>query len=163
LNAQSPHVRYFWQVLESYTHEQRRRFLQFAWAQDRLPATDADFVKDTHRIRLMIKSAPTARGSSNVDEQLIKSDTCFFNVMLPAYTSLEVMRKRMQICIDVECGMDGDEVSASEVASVEAVPGAVVDVDAAAAAADEDQSGGASDEQREQGDSEEAALDEIYG
>lgn len=89
----------------------------------------------THRVRMLIKSAPAPSGRGTVDEQLIKSDTCFFNVMLPAYSSLEIMQKRMQICIDIEAGMDGDEVSANEVASVEAVPGAVVDVEAAAESA----------------------------
>jgi hypothetical protein len=85
--------------------------------------------------------------------------------MLPAYSSLEIMQKRMQICVEIEAGMDGDEVSANEVASVEAVPGAVVDVEAAAESAAAALGSGEDDN----GDAEEAAaadaesLGDLYG
>lgn len=44
LLAQSaPHIQHFWKVLEGFTQEQLRRFVLFAYAQSRLPATDEEF------------------------------------------------------------------------------------------------------------------------
>jgi hypothetical protein len=40
-----------------------------------------------------------------------RADTCFFNVMLPAYSSLEVMRSKLQTIVSMDAwGMDGDDV-----------------------------------------------------
>lgn len=39
----APCVGYFWTVLTEFAQEERRRFVKFAWGQERLPATDADF------------------------------------------------------------------------------------------------------------------------
>jgi other hect domain ubiquitin protein ligase E3 len=40
VSPQAPYIRYFWQVLRSFSQEDRRAFVRFAWAQERLPTND---------------------------------------------------------------------------------------------------------------------------
>ena len=40
LTGEEPHIRFFWQTLKGFNDEQRRRFVRFVWAQERLPMTD---------------------------------------------------------------------------------------------------------------------------
>eukprot|EP00455_Lapot_gusevi_P006094 TRINITY_DN125_c0_g1_i7.p1 TRINITY_DN125_c0_g1~~TRINITY_DN125_c0_g1_i7.p1 ORF type:complete len:540 (-),score=231.22 TRINITY_DN125_c0_g1_i7:115-1734(-) len=86
----APHILYFWRVLQSFNQENRRRFIRFAWAQERLPADDQEF-RLSHT-RLLIK-ASVAGGDP--DTRFPKADTCFFNVELPAYSSEEILRSRL--------------------------------------------------------------------
>lgn len=61
----------FWRVLMSFTEENKRRFINFAWGQDTLPANDAEF--DRTHTRLLIKLPSTME---NQDSLLPKADTC---------------------------------------------------------------------------------------
>lgn len=69
---QYPHLNMFWRVLSDFSEENKRRFINFAWGQDTLPADDAEF--DRTHTRLLIK-APSAT-VSNQDALLPKADTC---------------------------------------------------------------------------------------
>jgi len=95
--ASAPHIAYFWEVLESFTQDERRAFIQFAWAQERLPATDAEF--DRTGTRMMIKPYT---GTSNPDDMFPKADTCFFNLMLPEYSSPELLRQRLLFAVHTD-------------------------------------------------------------
>ena len=57
LTGDEPHIRFFWQTLKGFTDEQRRRFVRFVWAQERLPTTDDGW----GNTRFLIKNK-TARG-----------------------------------------------------------------------------------------------------
>jgi hypothetical protein len=100
----APYIEYFWNVLRSFDQDMRRLFIRFAWAQDRLPADDAEFVRS--RTRLLIKPAAVKR--NNPDLALPTSDTCFFNLVLPAYSSEEVMRAKLLKAISTAMSMDAD-------------------------------------------------------
>ena len=92
--------------------EQRRKFIKFVWGQERLPATDSEYVR--RGVRLLIKpvlAAPIGPGAS-IDQLLPRADTCFFNLELPAYSSEEVMYQRMMTVLSIDCGLDGDDVEA---------------------------------------------------
>jgi other hect domain ubiquitin protein ligase E3 len=93
------HVLWFWQVLEEMVQEDRRAFVRFAWAQERLPSTDAEFERTG--TRMMIKPY-TARAGTAVDDAFPKADTCFFNLMLPAYSSADLLRKRLLFAIHTD-------------------------------------------------------------
>lgn len=67
--------------------------------------SDAGFV--SKRIRLLLKACPA---SGNHDQRLPRADTCFFNVELPSYSSTEVARRQLSIVINVDWGLDGDDV-----------------------------------------------------
>ncbi len=145
VSPDAPHVGYFWQVLEEFGQEERRRFIKFAWAQERLPSTDDEFERYP-RTRMMIKAytgslprEPASNESSassadspvevpprhrpTVDQVSITADTCFFNVTLPAYSSLEVMRQRLMAIVAVdEWGMEGDDVVLDEQGEAHSAP-----------------------------------------
>jgi hypothetical protein len=93
-----PHIRFFWAVLESFSEEERRQFLRFAWGRERLPQ-EKDFLED-------MKIFPNLR--PNPDNQLPHAETCFFNVSLPKYTSEEVLRARLLMAITSTQAMDGE-------------------------------------------------------
>ena len=103
-----PHIEYFWAVLHSFTEEERRRFLHFTWAQERLPHDDADFERT--RTRMYIK--PSTMGG-DPDQRLPKADTCFFNIELPAYSSPEVLARQLRAAMNMDIdAMDADDLDA---------------------------------------------------
>jgi hypothetical protein len=87
--------------------DQRRRFIKFVWGQERLPSTDAEYVR--RGVRLLIKPV-VAASAGHADNLLPRSDTCFFNLELPAYSSEEVMFARLLTVANIDCGLDGDDV-----------------------------------------------------
>ena len=101
----SPHIRMFWQLLRSFDQHHRRLFIRFAWAQDRLPATDDEF--NRAHVRFLIKP-PTAPLHKH-DQLLPRSDTCFFNAELPLYSSMEVMRDKVLYAITTCTDMNADQ------------------------------------------------------
>ncbi|KAH9164467.1 hypothetical protein LEN26_000015 [Aphanomyces euteiches] len=104
----NPHLEYFWQALASFSDDDRRRFINFAWGQESLPADDAEF--DRTRTRLLIKPPPATDKSQ--DSLLPKADTCFFNIELPAYSSLSTMKEKLLLAINLCTSMDADDQTA---------------------------------------------------
>jgi hypothetical protein len=100
LTPTTPHIRYFWQVLRSFSQEDRRAFVRFAWAQERLPADDQEFARS--QTRMMIKQGPTS------DQVFPTADTCFFNLSLPVYSSPDILRERLLFAIHTDGAMDND-------------------------------------------------------
>jgi hypothetical protein len=104
VSPQAPYIKYFWQVLRGFSQEDRRAFVRFAWAQERLPANDQEFERT--QTRMLIKPA---LGLTNPDQAFPKADTCFFNLMLPEYSSAEIMRQRLLFAIHTDAdSMDAD-------------------------------------------------------
>ncbi len=124
-----PVIANFWTALEGFSHPQRRGFLRFATGSESLPYNDAEF---TGRMSISFMDCATS-----VDQYHIYADSCMFNVSLPQYTSLAVMRQKLLFCATMDVGMDGDTVSKEELATRQAaaarVAGDVVEEDAAAA------------------------------
>ncbi|OQS07538.1 Hect-domain containing peotein [Thraustotheca clavata] len=104
-NESHPHLDFFWQALDTFSEEDKRRFINFAWGQESLPSDDAEF--DRTHTRLLIKPPPVS--SLDQDTLLPKADTCFFNLELPAYSSLDIMQLRLQTAIQLCTSMDADE------------------------------------------------------
>ena len=77
----TPVVTFFWDLLKEMSQDDLRKFVRFAWAQERLPADDAEFARTN--TRMLLKPFTT----SSPDTTFPKADTCFFNVMLPAYST----------------------------------------------------------------------------
>lgn len=123
----SPHIKNFWQVLKEFTPQQRRQFIKFAYAQERLPATDAEY-EAPPRTRLLIKPWRGVSGSMQAtlrnlppeerekkiqelqDAALPHADTCFFNVELPAYSTKERMRERLLLAMTADTSLGGDDL-----------------------------------------------------
>lgn len=100
----SPQVQWLWRTLEGFSNEQRRKFIKFGLAQERLPPNDEGFTSS--RTRMMIKGS-TASGDH--DTQLPHADTCFFNVTLPLYSTEEILRERLTTVVAMDWGMSGDD------------------------------------------------------
>lgn len=60
----------------------------------------------------MIKPDQKTRKDKH-DEAMPHADTCFFNLTLPNYSSLEVMKRKVFKAIELDCvGMNAEEVNA---------------------------------------------------
>jgi len=106
------HVQNFWTVLHEFTAEERRRFLHFAWAQERLPQGDDEFERT--RTRMFIK--PASNSSGDPDKRLPKADTCFFNIELPSYSSVDVMRERLLFAMNTDAdSMNADNPDVDDI------------------------------------------------
>jgi hypothetical protein len=84
-------VKLFWEAMESFSHEERRKFLMFVWGRSRLP--DAAW-KFTQRFTIGATYRPWP-----------ESHSCFFKIDLPVngqITELHVMQERLRIAFN-EC------------------------------------------------------------
>ena len=100
-SARDPHVQFFWQVVNSFTNEERSALIRFTWGRSRLPITKDGFKE---RFKILKSYRQPA------DAQFPVAHTCFFSLELPAYSSVEVMKERLQFAIFNCEAIDGDEV-----------------------------------------------------
>jgi len=94
VDPSEPHVQYFWQVLEEFNAEQRSRFLQFVWARTRIPSSG-----------LPMKFKIQKSHKHPADKYLPTTQTCFFSINLPEYSSLEITRQQLTYainCVDMD-------------------------------------------------------------
>jgi len=91
----SPAVQQFWNVLQSFTEHERGLFLSFAWARSRLPAVGADDDPRDTSWRMKLNILDIGQGVRENDAPLPTSETCFFNVNLPAYGTVDIMRRKL--------------------------------------------------------------------
>lgn len=54
------------------------------------------------------------QGTTNPDDTFPKADTCFFNLMLPEYTSPEVLRQRLLYAIHTDADSMNADVPVEE-------------------------------------------------
>jgi len=88
--------------------------LRFVWAQERLPVNDEEFERT--KTRMMIKPFT---GLSDPNTAFPKADTCFFNIMLPEYTSQRVLKERLLCAIYTDShSMNADESPEDELTTV---------------------------------------------
>jgi hypothetical protein len=93
-------VRLFWETLESFSQDDRARFLKFVWGRTTLPLRVSEF---SQRFRLE---------RAGMDERhLPVAHTCFFSLDLPPYSTAETMRKRLEYAIYNCTAIDGDDTS----------------------------------------------------
>jgi len=94
-NSKSEIVKNFWKVLESFTEEQKSKYLQFSWARSRLPPV-YDSEDKSWRMKVNILESTSKKKTDNM---LPTAETCFFNVNLPCYSSFEVMREKLLLAV----------------------------------------------------------------
>eukprot|EP01097_Dermamoeba_algensis_P004685 TRINITY_DN3023_c0_g1_i1.p1 TRINITY_DN3023_c0_g1~~TRINITY_DN3023_c0_g1_i1.p1 ORF type:complete len:103 (-),score=31.78 TRINITY_DN3023_c0_g1_i1:209-517(-) len=71
---------------------------------ERLPSDDQEFFRT--RTRMLVKPFS---GKGNPNHSFPKADTCFFNIMLPEYTSQTVLREKLLFAINNTDSMDADQ------------------------------------------------------
>ncbi|XP_056876992.1 probable E3 ubiquitin-protein ligase HERC1 isoform X3 [Takifugu flavidus] len=82
-------VQWFWQTLEELSNEERVLFMRFVSGRSRLPANTADI---SQRFQIMKVDRPY--------DSLPTSQTCFFQLRLPPYSSQAVMAERLRYAIN---------------------------------------------------------------
>jgi HECT-domain (ubiquitin-transferase) len=100
-------VQFFWEVLREFTNEERKSFLQFVWARNRLPLKEADFDSP-----FKIQKDTSGKASSADDESgpaaLPSASTCFFALSLPPYKTKEDLKSKLLFAINNVATMETD-------------------------------------------------------
>jgi hypothetical protein len=102
VHADAEHVKYFWNSLEKLDQDQRSRFINFVSARSRLPPSADEFSMNFK----IVEPKPAAR--ENPDSHLPHSQTCFFTLSLPFYSSEKVCFTKLLYAIDNATTMDDD-------------------------------------------------------
>ncbi|XP_053720543.1 probable E3 ubiquitin-protein ligase HERC1 isoform X1 [Synchiropus splendidus] len=82
-------VQWFWQTLEEFSNDERVLFMRFVSGRSRLPANTADI---SQRFQIMKVDRPF--------DSLPTSQTCFFQLRLPPYSSQSVLAERLRYAIN---------------------------------------------------------------
>ncbi|KAJ7425197.1 hypothetical protein WISP_24460 [Willisornis vidua] len=82
-------VQWFWHTLEEFSNEERVLFMRFVSGRSRLPANTADI---SQRFQIMKVDRPY--------DSLPTSQTCFFQLRLPPYSSQLMMAERLRYAIN---------------------------------------------------------------
>ncbi|XP_029961368.1 LOW QUALITY PROTEIN: probable E3 ubiquitin-protein ligase HERC1 [Salarias fasciatus] len=82
-------VQWFWQTLADFSNDERVLFMRFVSGRSRLPANTADI---SQRFQIMKVDRPY--------DSLPTSQTCFFQLRLPPYSSQAVMAERLRYAIN---------------------------------------------------------------
>ena len=94
-------VKWFWEMFEKFTQDERKSYLKYVWGRSKIPTDCSDMY---YKHKLEVKSP---------DEGMDKNGfpiahTCFFTVDVPHYDSLELMSEKFKYAME-SCGeIDGD-------------------------------------------------------
>ena len=130
VNPKDNHIEYFWNVLASFTQEERKRFIQFTYAQRRLPSNDEEWRSSrTAQLRIKMYRFPEPKQETSgrrrrlssrarqqrkakpmtkrlyqvkMDQQLPTAQTCFFDLYLPSYSTEAIMKQRLLTAINFQ-------------------------------------------------------------
>ena len=98
-------VTFFWEVLREMTTSERKLFLQFVWARNRLPLKESDF-DAPFKIQKDTKSV-----DEDGDYPLPSASTCFFSLSLPEYPEKQVLKQKLLFAIENVTTMESDYVT----------------------------------------------------
>jgi other hect domain ubiquitin protein ligase E3 len=105
LEAKNYLVKWVWEIVKEFSEEERIQFVKFCYAQERLPYSQEEY--DQKQIQFTIKF-----NANFSKDGLPRADTCFFFLILPDYSSKEIMKKMISIAIKMDnVGMNGDKVN----------------------------------------------------
>lgn len=100
------HIKFFWEMLRSrFDDDQRSKLIRFIWGRSRLPNTAEDFER-----HFVIKSMITTK---DPNLYLPVAHTCFFELDLPRYRSVDVMYAKTIWAITHCTSIDADDTSAA--------------------------------------------------
>ena len=96
--ADSPTILNFWKALESFTEEEKSKYLRFVSGRNKLP--DPRNIMIIHKISLLRGRDP--------DKKMPTSSTCYFTLNLPDYSSYEILRDKLRYVINNCSAIDSD-------------------------------------------------------
>jgi hypothetical protein len=91
-DASSRTVKDFWSIVRRYNLEQKRKLLEFVTASDRVP------VGGMHNLQFTLQKNGVG------DEHLPSSYTCFGILLLPEYSTKEVLRQKLSTALENSMG-----------------------------------------------------------
>ena len=91
-DANHPRIKEFWEIVQDMTEDQHRKLLEFVTASPRVPARGIDDVLFT------------IQRNGVGDEHLPTSFTCFGRLLLPEYSSKEIMAEKLKLAIENSTG-----------------------------------------------------------
>ncbi len=98
-----PVVTAFWTVMERMSHRERQMVIRFAWGRNKLPPTEDAWAGTVFRFDPFYLAGP--RGLvERKDESLFEAHTCFFQLKVPFFSSAEVLRRKLILCINEGAG-----------------------------------------------------------
>lgn len=104
IDQNDQHVQYFWQALETFDTLEMAKFVEFCSGSSRLPRGDG--AQGAQRFKL---TAPRpGNADKSPDDYLPVSQTCFFSLALPRYSSAEVCASKLRYAIANARLMDAD-------------------------------------------------------
>jgi len=101
-NGETPIVKWFWEIVDSYSEEMRARLLQFVTGSSRVPLQGFKALQGStgaagpRLFTLHLIEAPT--------DNLPKAHTCFNRLDLPPYESKEKMLDKLTQAVEETCG-----------------------------------------------------------
>ena len=103
------HIKNFWKMMtDVFDDSQRAKFIAFTWGRSRLPHSEKDYEQ-----RFKITSHNNAEASRNPDSFFPIAHTCFFQIELPRYTSIEAMSKKVIWAMESCASIDDDGYSSA--------------------------------------------------
>jgi hypothetical protein len=104
-------IGYFWDTLHGMSTEERKQFIQFVWARNRLPLRKSDFDAPFKIQKDSINTGDRA------DQALPSASTCFFSLTLPEYSSQEILSEKLLFAINNVTTMETDfQTNSAEIA-----------------------------------------------
>lgn len=98
-------IQYFWEALREMDSNERKKFLQFVWARNRLPTKESAF-DAPFKIQ-----KDTAGAGGSADAALPSASTCFFSLTLPEYSSKEILKQKLLFAVENVVTMESDYVT----------------------------------------------------
>lgn len=90
--AESETILQFWEVVGEFTDEENKMLLKFISGSDRSP------IEGLADMKFVVSKSGVA-GEPETDARLPSAHTCFNHLLLPPYSSIEVMRRKLRYAI----------------------------------------------------------------
>ncbi len=111
----SPHIKMFWNMMRNRMDNfQRSKLIFFVWGRTRLPLNREGFE------RAFTIMAHPASQKKNPDKYLPVAHTCFFQLELPEYSSVDIMYQKVLFAITHCTSIDMDNTAAARNAASQA-------------------------------------------
>jgi len=98
-----PHIGYFWEALESFDTRELSAFIEFCSGSARPPRGD-----NQHAAQCLKITPPPPGADEHPDDYLPLSQTCFFSLSLPRYSSATVCARKLRYASENARLMDAD-------------------------------------------------------
>lgn len=88
-------IRWFWEILHEFDQDEKKKFLKFFSGSDRAP------LRGLGKLGMLVQKAT---GDDYKGDQLPTAHTCFNALLLPAYSTKQLMKQKLQAAIQFSEG-----------------------------------------------------------